>query len=286
MLPRPGATRDIAAACAGVDPADQKSWTTPAPPAHVFGNTWYVGTCGITVLLVETNAGLVLLDGGPPEAAPLVLANIRKLGFDPRQVRWILLSHEHWDHAGALAAIQRESGARIVSGPKQAARLLSGKAAPDDPQVPFFKGHDLIPVKVAITVPDGGHHIAGGVTFTATANPAHAPGSTSWSWRECEGGRCYRVTYADSTTTPAPDDYRFSDHPARVAAVRGGLQAMGRIPCDVVLTPHPGQSAMLERLSGVRPLASATACRDYAAGGLQRFERRLATENAKAAPTK
>ena len=82
LLPRPGATRNIAAACSGKD-----GWADPAPPARLYGNTYYVGTCGITSLLVETPAGLVLLDGGVPEAAPLVLENIRRLGFSPRLAR-------------------------------------------------------------------------------------------------------------------------------------------------------------------------------------------------------
>jgi metallo-beta-lactamase class B len=102
-----GASKDIAGACAGRD-----GWSDPAPPAHIHGRSWYVGTCGITVVLVETSAGLVLIDTGPEEAAPHVLANIRALGFDPRQVKWLLMTHEHFDHVGGMAAIQRATGDR------------------------------------------------------------------------------------------------------------------------------------------------------------------------------
>jgi metallo-beta-lactamase class B len=278
MAPRPSASRNIAAACASVDPSSEKSWSTPAPPAHLFGNTWYVGTCGITVLLVETQAGLVLFDGGPPEAAPLVIANVRKLGFNPREIRWIMVSHEHWDHAGALSALQRETGAQVVAGPFQMNALLSGKASPDDPQVPFFKGHDLLPVKVALTVRDNGRHTVGGVSFTAIATPAHSPGSTSWYWRECEGGICKTIAYADSVSTPAPDDYRFSDHPKRLNDVRSGLARMAGILCDIVITPHPSASDLFLRLSGGKMLSQPNACRTYAEGGAKRFEARVAAE--------
>ena len=75
----------MVSACAGRD-----GWGDPAPPAHVFGNTWYVGTCGITTLLVQTPDGLVLLDGGIPKAADLVIDNVRKLGFSEKSIRWIL----------------------------------------------------------------------------------------------------------------------------------------------------------------------------------------------------
>ncbi|MFM5907031.1 MAG: subclass B3 metallo-beta-lactamase [Novosphingobium sp.] len=286
MMPRPGASRNIAAACAGVDPSSEKSWSTPAPPAHVFGNTWYVGTCGITTLLVETSAGLVLLDGGVPEAAPMVIANIRKLGFNPAEVRWILVSHEHWDHAGALAALQKATGAQVIAGPHQMNALISGRAASDDPQLPFFKGHDMLPVKVAHSVPDGGRKTIGTTSFTAFATPAHSPGSTSWLWRECEGGICRNVAYADSVSTPAPDAYRFSDHAARSADARRGFQKMAAMSCDLVMTPHPSASDLFERLSGARPLAQPGACRAYAQGGARRFEDRLAKEAAPVKPAK
>ncbi|MFM5929342.1 MAG: subclass B3 metallo-beta-lactamase [Novosphingobium sp.] len=278
MMPRPGASRNIAAACAGVDPWSEKSWSTPAPPAHIFGNTWYVGTCGITVLLVETSAGLVLLDGGPPEAAPHVLANVRKLGFNPREIRWILVSHEHWDHAGALAALQKETGARVVAGPFQMNALISGKASGEDPQLPFFKGHEMLPLKVSHSVADNARQTVGGQSFTAIATPAHSPGSTSWIWRECEGGVCKTLAYADSVSTPAPDGYRFSDHPKRLGEVRQGLARMATITCDVLITPHPAQSDLLPRLSGSKALSQPNACRAYAQTGASRFSERVTRE--------
>ena len=238
------------------------------------------------MLLVETNAGLVLLDGGPPAAAPMVLANIRKLGFNPREVRWILVSHEHWDHAGALAAIQKETGAQVVAGPFQMNALVSGKASPEDPQVPFFKGHDLLPVKVSHAVRDNGRHTVGGVSFTAIATPAHSPGSTSWTWRECEGGICKTLAYADSVSTPAPASYRFSDNPKRTGEVRSGLGRMASILCDVVITPHPSASELFPRLSGGKMLSQPNACRTYAERGASAFAARLTNEIKAATPGK
>lgn len=275
MPPRPGATRNIAAACAG-----REGWADAAPPARLFGNTYYVGTCGITALLVETDAGLVLLDGGVPEAAPLVLANIRKLGFSPEHVRWILVSHEHYDHAGALAAIQRETGAQVIAGPFQSRPLLSGRPDPDDPQAPLMAGHAMLPLKVARVVPDGMRFVAGSTGFTVKATPTHSPGSTSWTWRQCEGALCRTIAYADSATAISADGYRFTDHPERVAAVKAGLVAIGNLPCDIIATPHPSASDLFARLSGSAALVDPTACRTYAAAATRRFEQRLVDEAA------
>jgi len=273
LLPRPGATRNIAAACAGKD-----GWADPAPPARLYGNTYYVGTCGITSLLVETQAGLVLLDGGVPEAAPLVLENIRKLGFSPRLVRWILVSHEHWDHAGAVAAIQQATGAKVVAGPFQSAALTSGKHSPEDPQADLLAKNPMQPAGVSFAVRDRGRHTVGTVSFTAYATPAHSPGSTSWTWRTCEGAVCRTIAYADSASTISADGYRFTDHPKRINEVRSGLSAIGSLPCDIIVTPHPSASDLFPRMSGAKQLVQFAACRSYADAAGKRFDARLASE--------
>jgi metallo-beta-lactamase class B len=279
LLPRPGTDRNIAGACAGRD-----GWADPAPPARVFGNTYYVGTCGITTLLVETEVGLVLLDGGVPQAAELVLANVRKLGFNPRLIRWILVSHEHYDHAGALAEIQRQTGARVVAGPNQAAALRSGQPDPADPQAPLLVKEPMLPVKIDRTQAHATRLMVGTTGFTAWATPTHSPGSTSWTWRDCEGAVCRTIAYADSASTISADGYRFSDNPDRIAAVRRGLTVMAGLPCDILITPHPGQSDLLPRLSGAKPLVQFGACRTYAATATERFEARLAREAAEQKP--
>lgn len=272
-IPRPQAERDMATACAGRD-----GWGDPAPPAHVFGNTWYVGTCGITTLLVQTPDGLVLLDGGIPAAADLVLDNVRKLGFPPTAIRWILVSHEHFDHAGAVAEIQRRTGAKVIAGPNQATLLRSGKPDPADPQAPLLLKEPMQPIKVAKTQSHGTALVAGGVSFTAWANPAHAPGSTSWTWQQCQGTDCRTIAYADSTSTISADGYRFADNPARISPIRQGLSVIAALPCEILITPHPSASDLFPRLSGKQALVRPDACSAYAAAAGQRFAERLARE--------
>lgn len=272
-IPRPQAESNMAKACAGRD-----GWGDPAPPARVFGNTWYVGTCGITALLVQTPDGMVLLDGGIPQAADLVLANVRKLGFPPKAIRWILVSHEHFDHAGAIAEIQRQTGAKVIAGPNQSPLLRSGQPDPGDPQAPLLIKQPSPPIKVTRTQAHGTALVAGGVHFTAWSNPAHSPGSTSWTWRQCQGTDCRSVAYADSATTISADGYRFSDHPDRIAAVRQGLEVIRQLPCDILITPHPAASSLFERMSSTSSLAAEGACRTYAETAMKRFDQRLARE--------
>jgi metallo-beta-lactamase class B len=272
-IPRPQAERDMAKACEGRD-----GWGDPAPPAHVFGNTWYVGTCGITTLLVQTPDGLVLLDGGIPQAASLVLDNVRKLGFPPTAIRWILVSHEHYDHAGAVAELQRRTGAKVIAGPNQASMLRTGKPDPADPQAPLLAKEPMRPAKVAKTQAHGTALVAGGVHFTAWATPAHSPGSTSWTWQQCQGTACRTIAYADSASTISADGYRFSDNPARIKAIRQGLAVIGALPCEIMITPHPSASDLFPRLSGKQPLVDPNACAAYAEAAGKRFAQRLTSE--------
>ena len=267
--PRP----TLAAACQGRD-----GWSDPAPPAHIHGHTWYVGTCGITVLLIETTAGLVLIDAGPVEAAPLVLANIRTLGFDPKQVKWLLSTHEHFDHAGGFAALQAATGAKLAVGPFAAQALRSGKPYPDDPQAALLQDHLMKPARVDRVLRDGGALAVGGTHFTAHATPAHSPGSTSWTWGSCDESRCLNVAAADSISTISADAYRFTDHPRRIAAAERGFSAIAALPCDLMITPHPSVSNLFERLSGAAPLIDSAACRTYAQAGRERLAKRLSTE--------
>ena len=262
----------LAAAC-----TDRDGWSDPGPPAHIHGHTWYVGTCGISVLLIETTAGLVLIDAGPVEAAPLVLANIRTLGFDPEQVKWILSTHEHFDHAGGIAALQAATGARLAVGPFAAPALRSGQPYPDDPQFAVLTT-PVAPARVDRVLREGGALVLGGTQFTAHATPAHSPGSTSWTWRSCEAGKCLTVAAADSISTSSAEAYRFTDHPQRIAAAQRGFSVIAALPCDLMITPHPSVSNLFERLAGAAPLIDSTACRTYAKVGRKRLAQRLASE--------
>jgi metallo-beta-lactamase class B len=113
-------------------PCDE--WNRPLDPFRVYGNTFFVGTAGLTAILVTSDAGHILLDAGLPQTAPVIDANIRKLGFKTEDIRLIVNSHAHFDHAGGIAALQRFSGATVAAGEAGARALRQGAPTPDDPQ--------------------------------------------------------------------------------------------------------------------------------------------------------
>lgn len=269
----------LATSCIGRSEG-RDGWAAAAPPAHIHGKTYYVGTCGITALLVTSDAGHILFDAGPEEAGPLVAKNITELGFKLGDVRWIVTSHEHWDHVGALAELKRLTGAKVAALAVTAEVMASGKAHSEDPQ--YAIADAFTPVSVDRVLKDGQTIDVGDLQVTVHATPAHAPGSASWTWQSCAGDDCKTIAYADSATLISDDAYRFSDHPIRIAEARRGLAKIKALPCDILITPHPGATDLFSRMKGNSPLVDAKACHAYADAAEMRFASRLAKEGVEA----
>ena len=265
-----------ATVCKDADGPD--SWAKPAPPVRIHANTYLVGTCGISSILIVGSDGDVLIDGGPEAAADLIAANIRSLGFRVEDVRIILTSHEHYDHVGGIAKLQRLSGATLVTSAPAAKVLSAGVPSSDDPQ--FGLAKPFPPAQVGRVVKDGEEVRLGNLMLTAIATPGHTPGALSWRWVSCDGGVCRTMVYADSLTPVSRDDYRFSDHPATLAAFRSSIAKVAASPCEILLTPHPGASNMPQRLALGKPLFDADACKTYAAQLTANLDQRLAKEAA------
>jgi len=261
------------AQCAGSD-----DWTKPAPPVRIHGNAYLVGTCGISSILIVGDDGDILIDGGPEAAADLIATNIRELGYSARDVRIILTSHEHYDHVGGIAKLQRLSGATVMTSAPAAKVLALGSPATDDPQSGELKPFPAVPVGRVIH--DGEEVRLGNLMLTAMTTPGHTQGALSWRWVSCDGGVCRTIVYADSLTPVSGDTYRFSDHPAVVAAFRSSIAKIAASPCEILLTPHPSASGMPDRLALGRPLLDPDACKTYAAARSKDLDERLAKEAA------
>ena len=254
------------------------AWTTPAPPVRIHANTYYVGTCGISSILIVGSDGDVLIDGGPEEAADLIADNIRALGYRLTDIKYLLNSHEHFDHAGGLAKLQRLTGAQLVASPAQAQVLNSGVPAKDDPQFGVLKS--LPPAHVDHIISNGQMVRVGNIAVTAAFTPGHTSGAVTWHWGSCDGGVCRQIVYADSLTPVSSDTYRFRDHPAYVSAFRASIAAVAALDCDILLSPHPGASDLPHRFALGKPLLDPDACKNYAASRAKDLDDRLAKEAA------
>lgn len=256
-------------------------WNRPQTPFQVYGHTYYVGVHGLAALLITGDQGHILIDGGIPESAPLVEANIRSLGFRVEDIRLLLNSHVHFDHAGAMGALQRASGASVAASAPAAAVLQSGQPGADDPQ------HDILPAITPLlrvrTVKDGETVHVGSLALQAHLTPGHTPGGTSWTWRECEASRCLQMVYIDSLTSVSSPGYRFNTHPEVVKSFEKSFETLSQLPCDVLLTPHPEVSDLWQRLeksqtAGREAFADHEACRRLVEKSRLMLKKRLEQE--------
>lgn len=269
-----------AAAQAGDDPLTRpmaveraKEWLAPLPPEKIFGNSYLVGFRGLSVALIDTGAGLILIDGALPQAAPMTLENVKRLGFRPRDIKYILSTEPHFDHAGGLAALARDTGATVVASPRGAEGLRTGRHASDDPQLGY--GGTWPPVARVRTINGGQKLRLGNTVVTALATAGHTMGSMSWSWRACEARTCRTIVFASSLNPVAFDSYRYSAPASRgiVAAFRRSYATMKTVRCDILIAAHPDNAKVAGRYSD-RP----GACRDYAERSRQTLDQKLADE--------
>jgi metallo-beta-lactamase class B len=267
-------TADQCPPCAG--------WNEPQAPFRLFGNSWYVGTAGLGAVLITSPDGHILIDGGLPDTAPRIAASIGTLGFDVADIRLIVNSHPHYDHAGGIAALQHLSGARVAGSAPTATVLGTGRSQPGDPQHGI--AYDIPPVPHVEILRDGVALVVASLAITPHVTGGHTPGGTTWSWRSCEADRCLDLVYADSQTPVSADGFRFSQsarYPDAIADFRRAHALLETMRCDILVTPHPSQSALWERVERGE-LIDRDACRRYAAGAREALERRLEREGAAA----
>ncbi|RUL80103.1 subclass B3 metallo-beta-lactamase [Dyella choica] len=275
-------TTHVDAATPWTDPDMRATWTQPQQPFRIYGNTYYVGSHGLSAILITSPKGHVLIDGTLPENAGMIESNIRALGFRVRDIKLILNSHTHGDHAGAIAALVHDSGAQVAASAMSAKALELGGDDPDDPQhgmAPFYPKVSKIRI-----VADGETVHVSSLALQMHAMPGHTPGGSGWTWRSCEENRCLSIVYADSISLLSTDDYRYTDptHPERLAGYRHALAVLSALPCDILLTPHP-RDGFFEKAAAMapgkpNPLIDTQACKAYADEGQHNLEQRMRKE--------
>jgi metallo-beta-lactamase class B len=273
-----------AASAESIECAPCEAWNKDQAPFQIFGNTYYVGTRGLSSVLITSPDGHVLIDGALPQSAPLISRHVEQLGFSMRDVRIILNSHVHFDHAGGIAELQRISGAKVIAGDLAANVLRSGKVDRSDPQ----SGH-LPPYPGATNVEALGARKTigvGDIEVHVIHTPGHTPGGTSWRWRSCEEQRCLDIVYGDSLNAVSDASFKYGGderYPKAAADMLASIAAFEAAPCELLIAAHPEFTGLWsvfdEQGKGDRArLIDASSCKRYAAGARERFDKRLASE--------
>jgi metallo-beta-lactamase class B len=259
----------------------------PVEPFRILGNLYYVGASDVTAFLISTDRGLIVLDGGFSETAPQIRDNIARLGFKLHDVKILLNSHAHFDHAGGLAQLKAWTGARLLASGGDAPQLAAGGHGD-----PFF-GNKLPfpPVTVDRLLRDGELVTLGDATLTAHLTPGHTRGCTTWTMRVAEDGRRYDVVFVCSTTILA--GYRLADHPT-YPGIREDFArtfaALAALPCDVFLGSHASFYDGIDKARRLRagerpnPFIDPQGYRAYLARAEAAFRERLKAERGTVTP--
>ena len=274
----------INAVAASIDCERCEAWNEEQAPFQIFGNTYYVGPHGLSSILVTSPQGHILIDGALPQSAPLIARHVQQLGFKVEDVKVILNSHVHYDHAGGLAELQKSSGAKVIASDIAARVLRTGKVERNDPQFEIIKSYPAVSNVEALGSRKSVN--VGKLELHAIHTPGHTPGGTSWSWTSCEGSRCLNVVYGDSLNAVSDDSFKYSGdarYPNARADMESSIAALAAAPCDVLISVHPELAGLWsiidERGQGDRAkLIDASACKRYAEAGKQRLEKRLLDE--------
>ena len=208
-------------------------WNAPMAPFTVIGNVHYVGTKGVSAWLITDPKGHILIDGVVPQSAPQIIANIKTLGFEPRDVKYLLNSHAHIDHAGGLAGLQRATGALMLASAADRPFLEAGDIG-HGPSA----GAKFPPIRVDRIVKDGDVVRVGNTALTAVMLPGHSPGCTSWTMRANGADGVARSIFFHCSATVAGQSLDPEAYPGIVANFQASLARAKALKADIFLGNH------------------------------------------------
>lgn len=255
---------------------DWDEWDKSGPPFIIHENSYYVGTCGITAILITSDIGHILIDGATEQGAAVIANNIELLGFKLDDVKILLHSHEHFDHVGGLAALKKLSGAKLIASKPAQEVLETGILSKLDPQ--FGTHKPFAPVLVDDVVLDGQTVRLGDLELTAMVTPGHSPGALSWQWQSCKQENCLSIVYADSLSPISRKLYRFTKQTDYLAAYKQGVQKISNTNCQILLAPHPSAANLRRKLQSKSGLLNEKSCKQYGKKVSSNIKKRLIKE--------
>jgi metallo-beta-lactamase class B len=263
--------------------ASFRAMNRPFPPCRIMGNLYYVGASDVASYLITTPDGHILINSGFEATVPLIRNSVRKLGFRFEDIKVLLNSHAHIDHAGGHATLKKQTGARIVMSEEDAALLARGGRGDFLPASDEVVGYE--PARADRIIRDGDVVTLGGVTLAAHLTPGHTKGCTTWTMKVEQDGKPYDVVFHGGTTILPT--VRLVDNPMYPRIVEDyerTFRVLKDLPCDVFLAPHGSQFGLGEkarRLSaggGPNPFIDPEGYRSFVARGEEAFRRQLERE--------
>ncbi|MBM3773935.1 MAG: subclass B3 metallo-beta-lactamase [Acidobacteria bacterium] len=256
----------------------------PFPAHKIAGNLYYVGSEKLASFLVATPEGHILINSSFEETVPLIRRSIEALGFRFADVRILLNSHAHADHAAGNALVKELTGARLfVMQGDEAVTAAGVKAAPDHP-------YRWPPCKVDRVLRDGDQVRLGKATLTARRTPGHTKGCTTFVAPVAEGGKTLTAVIVGSpNVNPGYILVDNREYPEIARDYELGFEVLRSLRCDLFLGAHGafyGLEPKYRKLSssgGANPFLDSTGYVAYVADREAAFraELKLQRENAR-----
>jgi metallo-beta-lactamase class B len=225
-----------------------REWNQPVEPFRIIGNVYYVGATEITSFLITTPKGHILIDSGYAETVPQIQKNVAKLGFKLTDIKYLLNTQAHYDHAAGLAELKRLTKAKMI------ASVLDKKALEEGAKYDFAGGdkYAFEPVKVDRTIRDGEEISLGGLKLKAILTPGHTPGATMWLMNAKDGSKNHQVAFVSSASIPGYILLDNKKYPSIIADYEKTFAKMKNLQPDIFLGSHGSFFNLLEKAEKIR----------------------------------
>ena len=254
-------------------------WTEPFPPHRIVGNVYYVGTRGLASFLITTPEGHILINSDLESTVPMIRDNVEKLGFHFSDVKILLISHAHFDHAAGGALIKKMTGAKYMVMDADVAEVESGGKT--DFQYGDSADTQFPATRVDRVLHDGDEVKLAGTVLVAHLTPGHTRGCTTWTTKVVDHGKSLNVVIVGSpNVNPGYKLVNNAVYPQIAQDYENTFKALKSLPCDIFLGAHGsyyGMESKFARLKqgGANPFIDPGGYKSYVAEREQAFHAEL-----------
>lgn len=230
---------------------DNPDWTTPFPPHRVVGNVYYAGSKDLASYLITTPQGHILINSNLKSSVPQIRKSIEALGFRFSDVKILLISHAHFDHAAGSALIKQETGAKYMVMDADVPVVEDGGKS--DFQYGGSASSRFTPTKVDRVLHDGDEVSLGNVVLVAHLTPGHTKGCTTWTMKVVDSGKTYNVVIVGSPNVNS--GYKLvgnAKYPQIATDYEKTFRTLNSLPCDIFLGAHGGYYDMQEKYARMK----------------------------------
>jgi metallo-beta-lactamase class B len=238
----------LSAAASAQQGATFQAMNQPIEPYKVIGNIYYVGASDVTSFLITTPEGHILLDSGFAETVPQIEANVAKLGFKLADIKILLISHAHIDHAGGMAELKKKTGATLAVLDAEVGLLERGGKG----DFAWGDKYAFSPVKADRILHDKEEVSLGGAVLTVLWTPGHTMGNATWIMKVKEQEREYNVVFMGSVSFPGYRLFQNEQYPAIADDFTRSFATLKTLPCDVFLSQHGVFFSMKEKIESLK----------------------------------